>query len=133
MTREEPSARVEIASFLNELSSLLHQCAENSRIVEEAVINWLHAAGEPTSFPVHEFQRIDLVQQLQNDVARILRSDVLLNASSGSLDALQFHDLLNQAILQHTKDRLVGKSEDLQPDPPNSGSASGSQSHVDLF
>ena len=110
-----------LADLVTDLNSLLLQCVSQLSVVEHSVLNWLHDDGQIATFPLVDFQRMDFIRQLQEDVIAVLTQLRTTSADTVFLPASACQEIVNSAKLEFTKTHLKscfsnGPSNDTKPE-----------------
>lgn len=102
-----------LADLVTDLNSLLLQCVNQLSVVEDSVLNWVHDDGHIATFPLVDFQRMDFIRQLQEDVIAVLNRLRTTSADSVLLSASTCQEILNVAKLEFTKTHLKNCFSDI--------------------
>lgn len=92
---------------LGQVSALLGQCIEQTKCVEDAVLDWLANEQKSASFPIVDFQRMDFIAQLQKDVVAVV--DKLHDSAFASDEYVKpsrVAELIETVKLEHTRAHL---------------------------
>ena len=95
-----------LGTIIRELATVLHNCRREVRQIEDALEIWFEGGASRHAFPIAEMQRLDLVYQVQGDLAEItaFTSDVLISGRSFSPDLMG--ELGELPKLAEIRDRL---------------------------
>ena len=103
---EAKTVAIDLLSALKALSHVSRQCVHHAEHLEADLEQWLENGGMAEDFPTVAVQRIDLIQQMQADIARLLVSDAVLAAATREGEHLDLSDFLQSATLGYIRQEL---------------------------
>lgn len=107
MTQRCESHSATLLDVLGEVSALLGECSQIAGQLEQAIGDWLSESGERTAFPVRELQGIDLLRQIQHDLATLLASEELAQEIVQNRNRVNLASVVGTPKLERVRARLM--------------------------
>ena len=106
MTVRTESFSASLRDVLSEISDLMEECSQIAQHVEHAIGDWLNDGAESDAFPVVELQNIDLLRQIQHDLAALLSSEAMADEITRTGNQVNIASLLGTTKLERVRARL---------------------------
>ncbi len=107
MNAKPDSYSATLLEVLAEVSALLEDCSQIAEHLEHAIGEWLSRGAVAEKFPIVELQSIDLLRQIQHDLAALLSSDELAQEITRNQNRVDIASVISTPKLERVRNRLL--------------------------